>query len=62
MRSLALALAFWFLAVLFLSCSPVEEWERWPRRGSTPLASADCATDGCLEYREQILIEKLEGR
>lgn len=57
-----------FLAVLiFLSlmgCYTVlvpedPEWKLWPRRGSTPLASAGCMTDSCLEWREAVLIENL---
>jgi len=60
MRSIAIALSFWLLAFLMLSCSEREDWQSWPRRGTIPLASDDCMTDSCLEYREQILIEKLE--
>jgi len=61
MRSLTIALALWLLAALFLACAPADDWEKWPRRGTTPLASDGCYTDRCLEYREQILIEKMGG-
>jgi len=60
LRSACLALVFWLLAFLALSCSEREDWQSWPRRGTVPLASDDCMVDSCLEYREQILIEKLE--
>ena len=59
MRSIVLALTFWLLAILALSCSEREDWQSWPRRGTVPLASADCMTDSCLEYREAVLQEKL---
>ena len=59
LRLARLALAFWLLAFLALSCSEREDWQSWPRRGTVPLASDDCMTDGCLEYREAILQEKL---
>lgn len=37
------------------------KWQEWPRKGSVPFATDDCASDDCLETRERILIDKLEG-
>ena len=58
----ALLMLLWVVCmVLILSqgCSRPEEWRSWPRQGSVPIATADCATDGCLEDREAILRQKL---
>jgi len=56
-----LVLFWWICVVLILSqgCSRPEEWRSWPRQGAVPIATADCATDICLETREAILRQKL---
>lgn len=51
-----------FLLVHSVRVETREEWQSWPRRGATPLATSDCMTDACLEYREAVLAEKLRGK
>ena len=60
----AVMLLFWLVCVILIlsqGCSQPEEWRSWPRKGATPVATDDCATDICLETREAILREKLRG-
>jgi len=53
------------LVVMLASCKGEEVgrdngWKSWPRRGSVPLATDDCMTDGCLDYREWVINDELQ--
>ena len=67
MRSLIATLFLYALLILLMAaCYTVEvpedqDWQLWPRRGTVPLATDGCYTDGCLEYREAVLARNLKG-
>jgi len=39
---------------------PMPEWKTWPRKDGVPIATKDCQTDACLEFREFIIQSELQ--